>query len=234
MNGASTASRLNEFQTFGELAKSKAAIHMHRNSARDMTLSGAAGISIHPLTPERWPNLEDLFGPERGANSGCWCMWPRLAASSYKAMTKAERKAAFEAVVKEGPAPGLLAYRDGKAIGWCAVGARAGLARFDNAKPSRPIDDSARAGLIVYAIACFFIRPGHRRSGLMTHLAAAAIDFARQNGAAMIEVCPIDADRPLIWGDGFVGVSSVFAPLGFREIARRSPRRPLMRLDLRE
>jgi hypothetical protein len=68
----------------------------------------------------------------------------------------------------------------------------------------------------------------------MGRLAEAAIAFARQNGASAIEACPIDADRPLIWGDGFVGVSSVFTALGFREIARRSPRRPLMRLDLGE
>src|SRR5262245_14820805 len=29
--------------------------------------------TIHPLTPERWPDLEQLFGP-RGACAGCWCM----------------------------------------------------------------------------------------------------------------------------------------------------------------
>lgn len=35
-----------------------------------------------------------------------------------------------------------------------------------------------------------------------------------------------------MWGEGFVGITSVFATLGFREIARRSSRRPLMRLVL--
>ncbi len=33
---------------------------------------GKAGFDVVPLTPERWPDLEDLFGP-KGACYGCWC-----------------------------------------------------------------------------------------------------------------------------------------------------------------
>jgi GNAT superfamily N-acetyltransferase len=196
-----------------------------------MTKDRKDEIVTHPLTPERWPDLEDLFGPERGANSGCWCMWPRIRAVEWKAMSKEERKSAFRSVVGKGPPPGLLAYRGDQAIAWCAVGPRASLARFDAAKASRPAEGAPAPGK-VYAIACFFTRTGHRKLGLMAHLAKAAIRFARQNGASAVEACPIDPDRPLIWGDGFVGVTPVFARLGFREIARRSPRRPLMRLEL--
>ena len=189
-------------------------------------------LIFRPLTPDRWPDLEDLFGPERGANSGCWCMWPRVKATQWKAMSKGERKAAFREVVSAGPAPGLIAYEDGIAIGWCAIGPRPSLARFDSAKASRPVAEAPAGAAPVYAIACFYARTGHRRKGLMRRLALAAIEFARRNGARAVEACPIDADRPLIWGDGFVGVTSVFAALGFTEIARRSPRRPLMRLEL--
>ena len=32
---------------------------------------------ISPLTPERWNDLEALFGPH-GASGGCWCMYWRL------------------------------------------------------------------------------------------------------------------------------------------------------------
>jgi hypothetical protein len=38
----------------------------------------------------------------------------------------------------------------------------------------------------------------------------------------------------LQWGEGFVGIAPLFRDLGFTEIARRSPRRPLMRLVLGE
>ena len=191
-------------------------------------------LTIHPLTAERWPDLEDLFSPQRGANSGCWCMWPRVSGADYKAMDREGRKHAFRSIVTAGPPPGLLAYDEGKAIGWCAVGPRVSVARFQSAKTSRPVagPDEIDVGRS-YAITCFFIRTGYRKRGLTKRLAEAAIDFARVNGAAAVEVCAIDPEKPLTWGEGFVGVASVFAALGFREVARRSPRRPLMRLMLR-
>lgn len=190
-------------------------------------------LSIHPLTPDRWDDLEDLFGPQRGATSGCWCMSVRVRGAEFKAMTREERKAAFRAAVERGPPPGLLAYQDGQAVGWCAVGPRVSFERFQRAKTSRPLErpdepDAAR----VYAITCFFIRTGYRKRGMMTLLARAAIAFAKQNGAVAVDACAIVPERPLVWGEGFVGIASVFASLGFREIARRSPLRPLLRLAL--
>jgi hypothetical protein len=67
----------------------------------------------------------------------------------------------------------------------------------------------------------------------MKELAIAAVGHAKEKGASAVDACPVEADRPLMWGDGFVGIASVFRNLGFTEIARRSPRRPLMRLTLR-
>ena len=53
----------------------------------------------------------------------------------------------------------------------------------------------------------------------------------RKKKAKAVDVCPIDTEKPLMWGEGFVGIVSVFRELGFVEVARRSPRRPLMRLS---
>lgn len=191
-------------------------------------------LPTHALTPDRWPDLEDLFGPERGASSGCWCMWPRLVGAEFKAMARAGRKDAFRSIVEAGPPPGLLAYDGGRAVGWCAVGPRASFARFQRAKSSRPTEEE-QAGpnsSRVHAITCFYVRTGYRRQGMKARLTAAAIDLARRHGALAIDACPIESDRPHMWGEGFVGSPSMFASFGFREIARRSPRRPLMRLRL--
>ncbi|HEV7249771.1 MAG TPA: GNAT family N-acetyltransferase [Shinella sp.] len=190
-------------------------------------------FDIHPMTADRWADLEELFGPQRGANSGCWCMWPRLSGADYKAMDRADRKDVFRAMVEAGPPPGLFAYSDGKAVGWCAVGPRLASPRFNGAKSSRPTDDAAEPDPArVYAITCFFIRTGFRRQGLMKRLAGAAVAFARENDALAVDACAIETEKPLMWGEGFVGVASVFEELGFSEVARRSPRRPLMRLGL--
>jgi predicted GNAT family acetyltransferase len=191
-----------------------------------------SGLIIRPLTLDRWPAFEDLFGPERGANSGCWCMWPRMSRKEWHAMDRASRKAAFRAVVEQGPPPGLLAYEGEKAVGWCAVGPRSSVAGFQNARTSKLTELEAPDR--VFAVTCFYIRTGYRGRGLMRKLAEAAVTYAKGQGAIAVDVCPIDSDRKLVWGEGFVGLASVFRALGFREIARRTPTRPLMRLDLSE
>ena len=43
-------------------------------------------FTIHPLTPDLWPALEDLFG-KRGACNGCWCMYWLL---GFKTVTRRE------------------------------------------------------------------------------------------------------------------------------------------------
>lgn len=157
-------------------------------------------------------------------------MWPRQPRSVWKATPRDKRKAMFRAIVMKGPPPGLIAYEDDVAIGWCAVGPRASVSAFDGARTSKPIDvsiDRARA----FAITCFYIRTGHRKKGLMAILAEAAAAFARKHGAQSVEACAIDTPRQLMWGEGFVGLASVFQKLGFEEIARRTPTRPLMRRE---
>ena len=56
----------------------------------------AQNLTFYPLTPERWKDFEELFGP-RGACGGCWCMWWRLKRSefeklrtNYRALTQTE------------------------------------------------------------------------------------------------------------------------------------------------
>jgi GNAT superfamily N-acetyltransferase len=186
-------------------------------------------LVFHPLTAERWPDLENLFGKDKGANSGCWCMWPRVSRAAFEEMGRDKRKRAFRTIVRSDTVPGLLAYEDGQAIAWVAVGPRRDVVRFNHTRSSK-LEGEADDDL--YAITCFYVRNGHRRRGLMKDLASAAIAFARSRRARAVDACPIEADRPLMWGDGFVGIASVFRDLGFAEIARRSPRRPLMRLTL--
>lgn len=188
-------------------------------------------LTFQPLTAERWPDLEDLFGKEKGANSGCWCMWPRVSRSAFGEMSKDERKRAFRKLVKSDAVPGLLAYEDTKAIAWVSVGPRPSVLRFNSTKASK-LDTGD--GDAVYALTCFYVRIGYRKRGVMKELATAAIGYAKEKGASAVDACPVEADRPLMWGDGFVGIASVFRDLGFAEIARRSPRRPLMRLTLKK
>ena len=64
----------------------------------------------------------------------------------------------------------------------------------------------------------------------MTALIAAAIEYARAAGAPALEAYPLDgAVSPSATSTGY---ASTFAKAGFTEIARRSPERPIMRIQL--
>ena len=81
---------------------------------------------VHPLTPERWDDLATLFAPN-GAYSGCWCMFWRVTRTQWAEQAREGGEAnrvAFRAVVASGEVPGLLAYAEGKPVGWIAVAPR--------------------------------------------------------------------------------------------------------------
>ena len=96
----------------------------------------AGNLAFRPLTPGRWDDLVDLFGPERGACAGCWCMWPRVRGVDFRTMTRVSRRDAFKSLVDKGPPPGLLAYDGKTAVGWVAVSPRRAVHRFNIARNS--------------------------------------------------------------------------------------------------
>jgi hypothetical protein len=76
-------------------------------------------IDVRPVTAERWNDLVELFGPS-GAYSGCWCMFPRLSGAEFSANGNQGNRAAMQRIVKRNAVPGLLAYQDGRPVGWPA------------------------------------------------------------------------------------------------------------------
>jgi GNAT superfamily N-acetyltransferase len=181
--------------------------------------------TVHPLTPDRWGDLEALFGPTRGAISGCWCMWFRLTRGEWAELGRDGRKRAFKRLVTKGPPPGLLAYDvAGRAIGWCAIAPREATPRIAVSRVAKPVDDRP-----AWAITCFYIDRGFRRQGVMAALIAAATRHAGAAGATLVEAYPMETVKGDAWGAAFVGVAGAFRAAGFTEAARRTPNRPLLR-----
>ncbi len=87
-------------------------------------MQGTDGLAFHPLMAERWADPEALFGPERRAGSGCWCMWCRTTRKDWEVMGKARRKAAFRKIVTSNAVPGIFAYDGVAPVGWCAIAPR--------------------------------------------------------------------------------------------------------------
>ena len=190
-------------------------------------------IETAPLTPERWEDLERVFGGGRGVCSQCWCMYWRLPRREFEASLGDRAHRLFRARVEAGPPPGLLAYRDGDPVGWVQVGPRSDVPGWNGARRlTAPTPDAPAGDPRVWGISCFVTRAGCRRQGAATALLVGAIGWARENGARVLDACPVDADvtRPPV--SLYHGVASTFRRAGFREVARRRPDRPLMRLDL--
>jgi|SRR5262245_11011418 len=181
-------------------------------------------LTVRPLTPDLWPALEDLFG-KRGACSGCWCMYWRIGAA-YRHRPAAKNKAAFKAIVANGPPPGLLAFDGELPVGWCQLTPRDDLPFLDKTWRLRRVDETP-----VWSISCFYIRIGYRRKGVTAALIAAAVTAAKRAKAPAIEAYPLDADRtPSASSTGF---ASTFERAGFEIVARHVAPRPIMRRNLR-
>jgi hypothetical protein len=98
-------------------------------------------LQFHPVTPDRWKDFEKLFG-SNGACAGCWCMWWRLSRSEFSRKQYAANKRAIKKIIMAGQKPGILAYADGKPIGWCAMAPREAYSSLERSNVLKRVDDS--------------------------------------------------------------------------------------------
>jgi GNAT superfamily N-acetyltransferase len=181
-------------------------------------------LTFAPLTPDRWPDLEALFGP-RGACGGCWCMWWRLPRSQWDRHKGDGNRRALRKLVRSGRTPGILAYDREQPAGWCAVEPRESYPVLDRSRVLARVDDRP-----VWSITCLFVKRGYRRKGVGTALLKAAVKHARAHGARCVEGYPSEPrSGRLPDAFAFTGTVSGFKKAGFKEVARRSPTRPIMR-----
>ena len=181
---------------------------------------------IHPITPERWGDFRKLFGA-RGACAGCWCMFWLLPGKQYREQRGDANRKAMHKLVETGTAPGLLAYVDGEPAGWCAIAPRDRYVRLAKSHVLKPVDEKP-----AWSVTCFFVAKSRRRCGLTIALLKAAAKFAKQNGAEILEGYPTDAQKDQADVFVYTGLASAFRKAGFKEIARRSPTRPIFRRQL--
>src|SRR5436309_2229747 len=79
-------------------------------------------LVIEPLTPDRWNELAALF-EEGGDPKWCWCMYWRLRSKDFAVNRAAANREGLRSLTDSsadgaGPAPGLIGYQDGRAVGW--------------------------------------------------------------------------------------------------------------------
>ena len=204
--------------------------------------SGAPGeLVVVPANEARWEDLQAVLGC-RGQAAVCQCQRFKLAPrESFRSVPVAERAGRLREQTDAGQpdagtTSGLVAYLDGEPAGWCAVEPRPaypGLLRVYRVPWQGRSEDKLDDG--VWAVTCLFTRAGCRRRGVSRALARAAVGFARDRGARALEAYPIvpEPGQQITWGEELVGLPSVYASAGFVEVHRPTPRRAVMRVDLR-
>jgi GNAT superfamily N-acetyltransferase len=196
-----------------------------------------SGISVVAANEASWDDLQAVFG--RGAAAKCQCQRIKLGDHDWYRMPVEERAHRLREETECGQpdadrSSGMVAYLDGEPVGWVAVEPRANYRRLRGSsvpwagRNENPNDPD------VWAIVCFAIRPGYRRTGLTRPLAQAAVEYARTHGATAVEAYPMvpKAGQEVSWGEMNVGSRNTFLAAGFREVSHPTARRVVMRLDL--
>jgi GNAT superfamily N-acetyltransferase len=192
----------------------------------------ATGLGIEPLSPANFDALARLFN-EGGDPRWCWCVYWRLRSRDWASSSPARNRTMLQGLAERDPSPGLVALREGRAVGWVGLGPREDFDRLEHSRVRPRLDD-----LPVWAVVCFVVSRTARGQGIARHLLDAAVTYARSHGAPAVEAYPVAPDGEQVEAaKAYTGVLSMFEDAGFREVrsiesATSTVRRTIVRLDL--
>ncbi len=175
-------------------------------------------LIFHPVTTDRWTDFEQLF-ESRGGPHGCWCMAWRTNENKKTIPGKAGKKVSMKDRVDHDTPIGLLAYSDKRPIAWCSIAPRDTYRSLGG--------DETKDG--VWSLACFFVKRPFRNMGVTSRFLAAAIDYAKENGAQYVEAYPVAPDSPSY---RFMGFVPTFEKAGFQFVKSAGSRRKVMTLTV--
>jgi GNAT superfamily N-acetyltransferase len=149
----------------------------------------------------------EVVGVKKPGGGGCWCM-------SYRdtRLNNLERPLYMQDECSREPGPGVLAYVDGVAAGWCSIAPRSSYRRLMHSRTIPFLDERD-----AWAAVCFVVRPPFRGQGLMNTLLDGAVEHARAHGAEVVEGYPVESDSPgkVDVISGYVGTTRLFERAGF-------------------
>jgi GNAT superfamily N-acetyltransferase len=182
------------------------------------------GLRIEPVTPGHLPALDELF--TRGDPRNCQCAFLRMSADAFDAADAEARREVHADAVRSahrtGAKAGHMALDDHGPVGWVSIGPRADFPRLDH---TRLLTSTAAELLDVdgplWSVVCFVIATRARRRGVATALLGAVVEWAADQGIAVLEGYPVDTEgqkRPgsALWH----GTVRLFEGAGFTVVAR--------------
>ncbi|MET4781559.1 GNAT family N-acetyltransferase [Glaciihabitans sp. UYNi722] len=190
-------------------------------------------ITTRSVSDVPWADVRAVFGT-RGDPAGCWCQFFKIGSAEFSGSPAQHLEALLCNQVKDQDVPpGVIAYLDGKPVGWCAVEPRSKYPRILRSKVVTGGSQESPEDGTVWAVSCFVVRTGYRRRGVSVELLNAAIAQARRLGARVIEGYPIDtAERKASSADLYHGPLSLFQNAGFEIVSRPLHGRAVVRMVL--
>ena len=185
-----------------------------------------------PLMPGNFADLESIF-KARGCSvaRGCWCLYYRDSGRSSFATGGHGRgqrnRRDLRSRVGKGEFIGLIGYRGDEPVGWISLGPREAYRKLERSPVMKPVDNER-----VWSIVCFVVPSVHRGQGVARRLLRGAIAFARRKRVKILEAYPVDRAGHAADDSMWFGAKSMYDAAGFREVARRKPTRPVVRLRL--
>jgi GNAT superfamily N-acetyltransferase len=171
-------------------------------------------LHVVPASVDVWPQIVELFAAG-GDPKWCWCQFWRKPGSNWSNTSPDENRRDLERLVAAEPAPGLVALRDGAAVGWVGLGPREDFPRLARSRtlPQLPGDR-------VWVVNCFVVARTARRSGVASALLGAAVEYAREHGAALVEGYPVSTGGTRISSASvYTGTAGMFERAGFERVA---------------
>lgn len=154
-------------------------------------LPAIGSIEVHDVTPDRVADYQHYFDDVAFRDfpswQFCYCMETHRTQDEeeWAQRTGADNRRDMSAMIGRREVTALLAYVDGKPVGWCNYGETTHLGGV-----MRKLELDATEHEGVGSVACFVIAAPYRGHGVATKLLDVAIDRLRARGVRAVEAYP--------------------------------------------
>lgn len=148
-------------------------------------------ISVHDVTPDRVADYQEFFDHHAfrdfPAWQSCYCMETHRTQTDaeWAVRTAEENRRDMSQGIKEQNVTALLAYVDGKPVGWCNYGEST---RLNGVMHRYGLNVAEQQG--VGSLACFVIASPYRKHGVASALLEVALERLRSRGVRVAEAYP--------------------------------------------
>jgi GNAT superfamily N-acetyltransferase len=193
-------------------------------------LESIGEITVEDVTPDRVGDYHEFFDHHAFRDypgwQSCYCMETHRTQTDeeWAVRTAADNRRDMTGLINEGRVTALLAYADGKPVGWCNYGE---TTRLNGVMHRFGLNSAEQQG--VGSLACFVIAAPYRNHGVAARLLDAALERLRARDVKVAEAYPVKDSKSS--QSNYRGPLSMYLAAGF-EPHRETGRHLIVRKTL--